>query len=372
MHTTCEDATRSAKWAASTPTGSLGPCPSPSSPASPNSSRLPSLPSAAPVGRARTPWPKPCARRSPPANTWPSGGHRHRQVAGLPRARDPPRRREGHHRRHLHGHDRAAAPARRPRPTPPRQGAEAAARPDPDVRHPQGPPQLPVPQQAARRRREPADELFDPFQISAMGRAVKRIHEWADTTRTGDRDELVPGVPDSHVADGVGHRARVPRRRPSAPSARTASPNGRAPRPGGPTSSSPTTRSSPSTRWTGARCCPSTTSWWSTRPTSWSIGSPAWRPPSSTRVRSRRPREGWASSSTSPPPIGSPRRATASASCSTTCGPPVGMRCPSPRPDAVGPAGRGVGPAARVWAPNAGRSRRPRRAARSPRLRSTS
>ena len=30
-----------------------------------------------------------------------------------------------------------------------------------------------------------------------MGRAVKRIHEWADDTETGDRDELVPGVPDS-------------------------------------------------------------------------------------------------------------------------------------------------------------------------------
>lgn len=44
---------------------------------------------------------------------------------------------------------------------------------------------------------DPEDELFDPFQISAMGRAVKRIHEWADDTQTGDRDELVPGVPDS-------------------------------------------------------------------------------------------------------------------------------------------------------------------------------
>ena len=39
--------------------------------------------------------------------------------------------------------------------------------------------------------------LFDPFQISAMGRAVKRIHDWADDTETGDRDELVPGVPDA-------------------------------------------------------------------------------------------------------------------------------------------------------------------------------
>ncbi len=44
---------------------------------------------------------------------------------------------------------------------------------------------------------DPADELFDPFAISAMGRAIKRLHEWADATETGDRDELVPGVPDS-------------------------------------------------------------------------------------------------------------------------------------------------------------------------------
>ena len=44
---------------------------------------------------------------------------------------------------------------------------------------------------------DPADELFDPFQISAMGRAVKRLHEWAEDSETGDRDELVPGVPDA-------------------------------------------------------------------------------------------------------------------------------------------------------------------------------
>jgi ATP-dependent DNA helicase DinG len=44
---------------------------------------------------------------------------------------------------------------------------------------------------------DPADELFDPFQISAMGRAVKRLHEWAEKSETGDRDELVPGVPDA-------------------------------------------------------------------------------------------------------------------------------------------------------------------------------
>ncbi len=44
---------------------------------------------------------------------------------------------------------------------------------------------------------DPADELFDPFAISAMGRAVKRLHEWADTSARGDRDELVPGVTDA-------------------------------------------------------------------------------------------------------------------------------------------------------------------------------
>ncbi|MDT7581503.1 MAG: ATP-dependent helicase DinG, partial [Pseudonocardiales bacterium] len=44
---------------------------------------------------------------------------------------------------------------------------------------------------------EPDEQLFDPFAVSALGRTVKRIHEWSSDTRTGDRDELVPGVPDS-------------------------------------------------------------------------------------------------------------------------------------------------------------------------------
>jgi ATP-dependent DNA helicase DinG len=44
---------------------------------------------------------------------------------------------------------------------------------------------------------DPGDEqLFDPFQVSALGRQVTRLHEWAEQTNTGDRDELVPGVPD--------------------------------------------------------------------------------------------------------------------------------------------------------------------------------
>ncbi|WP_225993435.1 ATP-dependent DNA helicase [Actinomadura rudentiformis] len=38
------------------------------------------------------------------------------------------------------------------------------------------------------------ESLFDPQQLSSLGRHVKRLNEWADETTTGDRDELVPGV----------------------------------------------------------------------------------------------------------------------------------------------------------------------------------
>ncbi|GAA3658708.1 ATP-dependent DNA helicase [Nonomuraea antimicrobica] len=38
------------------------------------------------------------------------------------------------------------------------------------------------------------DSLFDPREVSATGRMVQRIQEWAEETETGDRDELVPGV----------------------------------------------------------------------------------------------------------------------------------------------------------------------------------
>lgn len=41
---------------------------------------------------------------------------------------------------------------------------------------------------------EPGEVLFDPRTVSATGRQVERLHEWAATTLTGDRDELVPGV----------------------------------------------------------------------------------------------------------------------------------------------------------------------------------
>ncbi|WP_344908417.1 ATP-dependent DNA helicase [Actinomadura meridiana] len=36
--------------------------------------------------------------------------------------------------------------------------------------------------------------LFDPQQLSTLGRQVKRLNDWAEETQTGDRDELVPGV----------------------------------------------------------------------------------------------------------------------------------------------------------------------------------
>ncbi|HKR70422.1 MAG TPA: ATP-dependent DNA helicase [Streptosporangiaceae bacterium] len=51
-----------------------------------------------------------------------------------------------------------------------------------------------------RLRGGPADDetgaLFDPAAVSAVGRHVQRLHEWAAHTKTGDRDELVPGVPE--------------------------------------------------------------------------------------------------------------------------------------------------------------------------------
>ena len=113
-----------------------------------------------------------------------------------------------------------------------------------------------------------------------MGRAVKRLHEWADDSETGDRDELVPGVPDatwrqvSVTARECLGAARCPvgddcfaeRARAEAGRADIVVTNhallaidahGRT-----------------------ARCCPSTTWWWSTRRTSWWTGSPGWPPPS--------------------------------------------------------------------------------------------
>jgi len=52
---------------------------------------------------------------------------------------------------------------------------------------------------------DPQDALFDPADLSdsaagptsPLGRQVKRLHEWAEETTTGDRDELVPGAPEA-------------------------------------------------------------------------------------------------------------------------------------------------------------------------------
>jgi ATP-dependent DNA helicase DinG len=49
-----------------------------------------------------------------------------------------------------------------------------------------------------RLRGGPAEDqgeaLFEPGAVSAIGRQVQRLHEWAADTKTGDRDEIVPGV----------------------------------------------------------------------------------------------------------------------------------------------------------------------------------
>jgi ATP-dependent DNA helicase DinG len=47
---------------------------------------------------------------------------------------------------------------------------------------------------------DPQDALFEPVDTgptSPLGRQIKRLHEWAEQTATGDRDELVPGVPEA-------------------------------------------------------------------------------------------------------------------------------------------------------------------------------
>jgi ATP-dependent DNA helicase DinG len=41
---------------------------------------------------------------------------------------------------------------------------------------------------------EPGETLFDPAAVSAVGQQVQRLTEWAGSTTTGDRDDLVPGV----------------------------------------------------------------------------------------------------------------------------------------------------------------------------------
>lgn len=42
----------------------------------------------------------------------------------------------------------------------------------------------------------PQEELFDAVAATALGRDVQRLTSWSSDTETGDRDDLVPGVPD--------------------------------------------------------------------------------------------------------------------------------------------------------------------------------
>ena len=42
----------------------------------------------------------------------------------------------------------------------------------------------------------PQEELFSPAAVSALGRDVQRLTQWASETETGDRDDLRPGVPE--------------------------------------------------------------------------------------------------------------------------------------------------------------------------------
>jgi ATP-dependent DNA helicase DinG len=41
---------------------------------------------------------------------------------------------------------------------------------------------------------EPQEALFDARAVTDLGQQVQRLREWAETTESGDRDELVPGV----------------------------------------------------------------------------------------------------------------------------------------------------------------------------------
>src|SRR5699024_8538149 len=61
---------------------------------------------------------------------------------------------------------------------------------------------------------DPEEALLDEADVSWLGRHVARVHEWAQETESGDRDDLEPGVPDlawgrspSPRASASGHRA---------------------------------------------------------------------------------------------------------------------------------------------------------------------
>ena len=48
----------------------------------------------------------------------------------------------------------------------------------------------------ARAQSEPEESLLDEADVSWVGKQVSRVHEWANDTESGDRDDLEPGVAD--------------------------------------------------------------------------------------------------------------------------------------------------------------------------------
>ena len=145
-----------------------------------------------------------------------AGRHRHRQVAGLPRAGDPAR---GGQRGTTVVVSTATIALQRqlvdrdlPRLA---KALEAAARAGADVRDPQGPPQLPVPEQAARRRRR---RRRRPTSCSTRSRSPRMGRDGQAHPRVGrrhrDRRPRRAGARRARagLAAGVGHRPRVPGR----------------------------------------------------------------------------------------------------------------------------------------------------------------
>ena len=246
-------------------------------------SRPPSVPSAARPGRGSRQWRSRSSRRPPRGSTcWcrraPAPASRSPTSCRPSRTPWPPAVRG-----RLDGDAGAAGPDRRPRPAPdrrrPSRRSSAAGRPGSWSRDG-------ATTSAGRSSCGgfPSDDemLFDlradaptapvaapatagAGPVGRFGREVARLQEWAESTASGDRDELVPGVSERAWRQVVRERPGVPRG--------AALPDGRgvlqSSRPGSArtrsTSSSRTTRSSPSTPSRAAGCCPSTTCSCSTR-----------------------------------------------------------------------------------------------------------
>ena len=186
---------------------------------------------------------------------------------------DRARRRDQSAGRRLDRDHRPAAPTRRPRPAAAGRCTGPRTAPQARLRAAQGPRKLPVPQQDSRRHHrrcrtttDSQEELFDAVASTALGRDVKRLTEWSSDTETGDRDELMPGVPDRSWGQ-VSVSARECVGATPCPYGTTASPRRPGPWRARPTWSSPTTRCWPSTPSPTSTCYPNTNCWSSTRRT---------------------------------------------------------------------------------------------------------